>query len=214
MKYGAYLFDFDYTLADTETGILIGYREVLEKHGYTGIPDGAIRRTIGRPIPESFTMLCGETDAGALEAYRAEYAELADIHMTANTAFYPGALSLVRALRSRGKRTGIVSTKSACRIKEALAKYDIAGLFDAVVGGDMVRAHKPDPEGIFLAVRTLNADPARTLYIGDTVIDAETALRAGVDFAGVTTGVTAAAELAAFPNVRIVADLGELERDI
>lgn len=43
MKYTTYLFDFDYTLADSSRGIVICFRNVLERHGHTGISDEAIK---------------------------------------------------------------------------------------------------------------------------------------------------------------------------
>lgn len=46
MKYTTYLFDFDYTLADSSRGIVICFRNVLERHGHTGISDEAIKRTM------------------------------------------------------------------------------------------------------------------------------------------------------------------------
>ena len=54
MTYSVYLFDFDYTLADSERGIVGCYRHVLELHGHTGVTDYAIRRTIGHPVTDSF----------------------------------------------------------------------------------------------------------------------------------------------------------------
>ena len=42
MKYTTYLFDFDYTLADSSRGIVICFRNVLERHGHTGISDEAL----------------------------------------------------------------------------------------------------------------------------------------------------------------------------
>jgi len=211
MNYAAYLFDFDYTMANAEKGIFMSYRSVLQKHGYPDVTDGAIRRTVGLPVPEGFTMLCGETDQSRLKMYWDEFTAAADTCMTANTVFYPGALSLVRKLKDRGKLTGIISTKSAYRIAAALEKYSITGLFDVVVGGEMVERFKPDPEGVLLALERLGVGRDAALYIGDTVTDAETARRAGVDFAGVTTGATSSSELAAWPNIAIVPDLGELE---
>lgn len=44
MKYTVYLFDFDYTLADSSRGIVTCFRSVLERHGYTGITDDMIKR--------------------------------------------------------------------------------------------------------------------------------------------------------------------------
>lgn len=85
MKYTVYLFDFDYTLADSSRGIVTCFRSVLERHGYTGVTDDTIKRTIGKTLEESFSILTGITDASQLEAFRQEYAKEADVYMNANT---------------------------------------------------------------------------------------------------------------------------------
>ena len=60
------------------------------------------------------------------------------------------------------------------------------------------------------AIERLQADKTQVLYIGDSTVDAETAQSAGVDFAGVTHGVTTAHELACYPHVCIMSSLEEL----
>ena len=43
MEYGTYLFDFDYTLADSSRGIVICFRNVLTRHGHTDVTDESIK---------------------------------------------------------------------------------------------------------------------------------------------------------------------------
>ena len=43
MTYPVYLFDFDYTLANSEKGILICFHRTMEKHGYAPVSDDIIR---------------------------------------------------------------------------------------------------------------------------------------------------------------------------
>ena len=73
MKYTTYLFDFDYTLADSSRGIVICFRNVLERHGHTGISDEAIKRTIGKTLEDSFSILSGITTPETLAEYKKEY---------------------------------------------------------------------------------------------------------------------------------------------
>ena len=47
-SYQAYLFDFDYTLANSSKGIVMCYRNVLERHGFHQVDDLSIKRTIGK----------------------------------------------------------------------------------------------------------------------------------------------------------------------
>ena len=61
MNYKTYLFDFDYTLADSSRGIVKCFRIVLTRHQYLTVTDEAIKRTIGKTLEESFSILTGIT---------------------------------------------------------------------------------------------------------------------------------------------------------
>lgn len=52
MNYKTYLFDFDYTLADSSRGIVKCFRIVLTRHQYLTVTDEAIKRTIGKTLEE------------------------------------------------------------------------------------------------------------------------------------------------------------------
>ena len=167
MKYTVYLFDFDYTLADSSRGIVTCFRSVLERHGYTGITDDMIKRTIGKTLEESFSILTGITDADQLESFRQEYSKEADIYMNANTILFPDTLPTLTHLKKQGIRIGIISTKYRFRILSFLRNHMPDDWFDIIIGGEDVTHHKPDPEGLLLAIDRLKACPEEVLYIGD-----------------------------------------------
>ncbi len=210
MNYTTYLFDFDYTLADSSRGIVTCFRNVLTRHGYTEVTDDDIKRTIGKTLEDSFSILTGVTDAGQLAGFKAEYRKEADTHMTVNTVLFLETKSVLTALKDSGARIGIISTKYRFRIKELLDQHFPEDFMDIIVGGEDVKAAKPSPEGLLLAIKRLHVSKAETLYIGDSTVDAETAQAAGVDFAGVTHGVTTAKELEKYPHQKIMNTLEEL----
>ena len=210
MKYTVYLFDFDYTLADSSRGIVTCFRSVLKRHGYTGDTDDTIKRTIGKTLEESFSILTGITDASQLEAFRQEYSKEADVYMNANTILFPDTLPTLTYLKKQGARIGIISTKYRFRILSFLKNHMPDDWFDIIIGGEDVTHHKPDPEGLLLAIGRLKACPEEVLYIGDSTVDAGTAAAAGVSFAGVTSGMTTAEEFQAYPYDRIISSLGQL----
>ncbi len=209
-RYKTYLFDFDYTLADSSKGIVICFRNVLERHRHTGISDQQIKRTIGKTLAESFALLSGVTDADTLEEYRKEYVKEADRFMTANTRLFPETVPVLQALKEEGAKVGIISTKYRYRIMELAKDHIPEGTIDLIVGGEDVKTAKPSPEGVCMALSKLETEKEDTLYIGDSTVDAETAQAAGVDFAGVLHGTTTAEELAAYPHVKIMTDLNGL----
>lgn len=205
--YSTYLFDFDYTLADSSRGILKCYRHVLSNNGFTNVTDYAIKRTIGKTLEDSFQEMTGINDPERLSAFKAQYVRHADIHMTANTFFFPETKAVLETLKLRGAQLGIISTKYRYRITETFRKEDADGLLDIIIGGEDVTEHKPSPQGLLQAIKQLGARPQDVLYLGDSIVDALTAQNAGVDFCGILHGATTADELAAYPHVAILNDL-------
>lgn len=210
MNYKTYLFDFDYTLADSSRGIVTCFRTVLTRHHYMDATDETIKRTIGKTLEESFNILTGVTDPEQLASFRQEYRLEADIHMNANTLLFPDTLSTLKELKKRGARIGIISTKYRFRILSYLNDYLPEDFFDIVVGGEDVNTPKPSPEGVLFALEHLGSTLQETLYIGDSTVDAETAQNAGVDFAGVLNGMTTTEELRAYPHRIIMNRLMDL----
>lgn len=210
MKYKVYLFDFDYTLADSSRGIVMCYRHILDRHGYTSPTDDDIKRTIGKTLEDSFALLTGVTDAVRLAEFRRQYVKEADVYMTANTVLFPEVEDVLRRLKADGARLGIISTKFRYRIRELLVAKGLDDVFDLIVGGEDVVAAKPSPEGVLMALERLQVRKEDTLYVGDSVVDAETAQAAGVSFAGVTHGITTAGELSVYPHQLVMASLKEL----
>lgn len=210
--YGIYLFDFDYTLADSSAGIVMCFQKVLTRNGYIGISDEQIKHTIGKTLEDSFSVLTGVTDMDILLAYKKEYGLEADIHMTPNTELFPETKNVLAELKSRGAKIGIISTKYRYTITELTDRKFPQGFFNIVVGGEDVAMPKPSPEGLRLALKQLNGRTENTLYIGDSVIDAQLAQTAGTDFVGVMHGTTTREELAAYPHEEIADDLTVLIR--
>lgn len=210
MNYTTYLFDFDYTLADSSRGIVTCFRNVLNRHGYTQPTDDDIKRTIGKTLEDSFSILSGVTDPLQLAEFKKEYVKEADTHMTVNTVLFLETKSVLIALKDSGARIGIISTKFRYRIKELLDQHFPEDFLDIIIGGEDVKTPKPSPEGLLLAIKQLHVTKAETLYIGDSTVDAETAQKAGVDFAGITHGMTTAEELQRYPHKKIMDSLEEL----
>ena len=210
MKYTTYLFDFDYTLADSSRGIVICFRNVLERHGHTGISDEAIKRTIGKTLEDSFSILSGITTPETLAEYKKEYVKEADTYMTVNTFFFPETVTVLKTLKSQGAQICIISTKFRFRIREMVDQHFPKDFFDIIIGGDDVKQAKPDPQGIKKALLRLHRRKSETLYIGDSTVDAETAQAAKVDFVGVLNGMTTREELMVYPHRQILDNLSLL----
>ena len=192
----AVLFDFDYTLGDSTPGIIQSIQYALARLGEPSPPPERIRRTIGLSRADTYLSLTGDTDERRSALFGGYFKEKADQVMVEHTRLYPEALPALASLRAKGFRLGIVTTKYRYRVQAILAREAAEGRVDVVIGAEDVQRQKPDPEGLLLAMAALGAAPRQTLYVGDSLVDAEAAARAGTRFLGVLTGTTTAADFA------------------
>ena len=209
-NYKAVIFDFDYTLADSSRAVIECANTGLRGLGLPSASPDAIRRTIGLSLPETLVRLAGEKQRPLAVEFRRFWRQRSDKIMVDWTVLLPGAREAVRALRKKGVQTGIVSTKYRSRIEAVLRREKLSDVFEVIVGGEDVSAHKPDPEGLLRAIDALGASPEKTLYVGDSVTDAQTAERANVSFAAVLSGVTRREEFNGLAVHRVLEDLREL----
>lgn len=210
--YSAVCFDFDYTLGDSTDSIVAGFQYGFERLGHP-IPDReTVRGTIGYLLEDAYTMLTGDRDPERQAQFRAFFLEVAKPRQREETFLFPGATELLRGLRARGVRLGIVSTKTGETIEYIMDRLGLGDCLDFVIGSSDVKHHKPHPEGLEMALDRLGLPPERVLYCGDTVLDAEAAQRAGLEFAAVLNGTTPASAFDVWPHVFLARDLDALAR--
>lgn len=210
MNYSIYIFDFDYTLGDATNGVVESVNFALTKMNLPICKKDDIRKTIGMPLPETFTYLTKIEEPEQRIQFVKLFKEKADEIMTENTALYVDTVNVLSYLKSKEIKTGIVTTKYHYRIIEILSKFQINHLIDVIVGGEDVKNAKPNPEALLTAIQKLNAHKENVVYVGDSIIDAKTANNANVDFIAVTTGTTEKNEFLRFPHITVISTLSEL----
>ena len=204
------LFDFDYTLADSSTGIIECVNYALKALGLPTVSDDAVRKTIGLKLPDMFVKYTGESNARDADRFAQLFIERADIVMADSTVLFDATRTTIEMLHARGLLLGIVTTKFRRRIETILQREDLGDRFNVVVGAEDVSAHKPDPESLFLAMKRLEGSPAETLYVGDNIVDAGAAQHAGVSFVGVLSGMTSRQAFGDYPHRAILEGVGQL----
>lgn len=212
--FDTFVFDFDLTLADSSKAILKCFRHTFAEFGFDIPDDTTIYNTIGLTLEQAFEVLAGVKDAETKKEMRVCYVKKADEVMAAGTVFFPGAVSALEKLKSKGFKVGIVSTKYRYRIVETFEKQGVSPDGVEIIGGEDVTAHKPDPSGLNMIIERLGSEREKVLYVGDSYIDAETAVNAGVSFGGVTTGSTSGEKFAEYPCIAVAENVGRLIEEI
>jgi phosphoglycolate phosphatase len=188
MKYNTIIFDLDGTLLNTLDDLADSVNIMLEREGYPTRTREDIREFIGngaknlirRALPEAVSE---EEVARCLAVYKKIY----QAHMFLKTAPYEGIDAALRELKSLGAKLGVVSNKPHDATRE-MCEFYFSGILDAVIGDNPERNKKPAPDNIFEIMKLLDSDQAKTLYVGDSDVDMETAKNAGLDCAGVIWG--------------------------
>jgi pyrophosphatase PpaX len=170
------LFDLDGTLLDTNELIIRSFLHTLE-----GVsPEQHTRETIiphmGRPLVDQLRFFSGLTDVAALtDKYRTYNIENHDAMVNA----FPHVKETLAALHAAGVRIAIVTSKMRNTTEMGLRLCGLAPYVESIVTLEDVEQAKPDPEGIFLALRELGAEGQPAVMVGDSSYDIEAAKRAG-----------------------------------
>jgi HAD superfamily hydrolase (TIGR01549 family) len=105
----------------------------------------------------------GIHDAGVADRSAQRYNEYRKKYFTV----FPGAFDVLRALRDRGMRLGILTNGFSETHREKIALLQLGEYFDAIFIADEVGMIKPDPLLFAHACTTLGSAPARAAMVGD-----------------------------------------------
>ncbi|MBP6777582.1 MAG: HAD-IA family hydrolase [Piscinibacter sp.] len=180
------VFDWDGTLFDSTALIT---RCIQESCADLGLPipsDRDASYVIGLGLRDALThaapTLAPERYGDLALRYRTHY--LARQH---DLMLFDGALELLDELKQRRHLLAVATGKSRAGLDDALAAARLRGMFDATRTADET-ASKPHPRMLLELMDELDADPARTLMIGDTTHDLQLAANAGAESLAVAYG--------------------------
>lgn len=210
MKYTTVLFDFDYTLGDGTEGIVDSFCYAFRGMGLPEPGREPVRHTVGLSLEEAYAVLTGDGSTAHAARFVELYRERANEVLLERTVLLPYAEEILCRLHCAGIKTGIVTNKFRFRLDQVLEKFALPRYVDVAVGADEAGEPKPSPKSVWLAIERAGGSAEQTLYVGDSLVDAQTAQNAGLAFAAVTNGTTRAEEFAAYPHTLIARDLAAL----
>ena len=205
------IFDFDGTLCDTRSNIIIAFRATMEHLGLDMRDEETCGATIGLTLRDGFKSIYPDFDDAKIdycvETYREIFAERRKELMP---DLFPSVKETLEALRKRGYRMTIATSRLTDSLMLFMRHHGIDHYFEYAVGSDSVTHHKPHPEPALKTLRELNIAPSEAIMVGDMPVDIAMAHNAGIRAIGVDYGNATREELEAAEADWIVDDITKI----
>ncbi|MBO4668202.1 MAG: tRNA pseudouridine(55) synthase TruB, partial [Bacilli bacterium] len=189
-KYKGVIFDLDGTLLYTLQDITDALNYAIRKNGLKEITTDEARFYVGsgakvlveRVIDNNLYIKNGKvkkTDELFLSLYNNYMDKYKDI-CTVTTKPYNGIIRTLNTLKRLGYKLAVVSNKPKRDTDSVIKRYFGEDLFDVVFGALEGIPLKPNPEAIYEVIKLLELNKEEVIYVGDSDIDAKTAINSGI----------------------------------
>ncbi len=167
-KINTVLFDFDGTIMDTNDIILQSWQHTFRTIEGKERTEAEIISTFGEPLALTMRKVLPQIpEEEGIQVYRGYHYD----HFIDLIRIFPGVMELIKDLKKRGYRLGIVTSRLRHTTELGLGKYNLAQYFDTIVTCEDTDKHKPDPEPVQIALENLESKPEEAIMVGDSMFD-------------------------------------------
>ena len=211
MRNDTILFDLDgtllYTLEDLTDSINFMLRKYsLSTHSIEDVRHfvgNGLRMLVVRALPD------GE-NYEHFQSFLDEFIEYYNTHNLIKTKPYDDVIDTIKVLSKMGVKLAIVTNKGQTASESLLDDF-FRPYINIVIGDDGNHKRKPDPEPIDLALKELEVtDKSKVLYVGDSEVDAQTAINSNLDYVLCTYGFRDMDVLKEFSPVEYIDNMAKL----
>lgn len=215
-----YIFDLDGTLIDSLASIQKNWNNTAANLGLRELPIELFRYFAGDGSFE----LCSRAldyynlpfESGEREKYLREvYRTYTEVYNVAPVDIEPfeGMTDVLEKLKKSGKKLAVTTNKPDM-IARNICNCKFKGLFDFIIGLKDGVEKKPNPEMVFMALKSLSKSADDAIYFGDTNTDMMTGKNASIFTVGVLWGFRPKEELEEHADIVIdnVKDILTIEK--
>ncbi|TVR51849.1 MAG: HAD family hydrolase [Puniceicoccaceae bacterium] len=172
----AVIFDLDGTLLDSMPMVREGFSHAISPWREPPSPE-EFREYFGGSAQSVLRQMLGGDDF-----VEAAWERLVAFHekVRAEARPFDGAVRLLGLLAGAGLSLGVWTSRDRWSATNLLQAHGMEHYFTALVCGDDLHSHKPDPAGLVRLLAELKVRPGRALYVGDSQVDVEGGWGAGV----------------------------------
>jgi phosphoglycolate phosphatase len=206
------IFDLDGTLVESRVDLATAVNRTRHDLSMPPLPVERITTMVGDGARMLVRRALGDADhpellERAFPGFLAHYRQVC----LDTTRPYPGIEALLASL-ARAVPLAVLTNKPDDLTRRILQGLGLHDRFREIVAGDTAVARKPDPGGLLRIAEFLGLPPQDLMLVGDSSIDARTAVRAGCRLALVEWGFASPETLREFPAEIRAAGVEELRR--
>lgn len=181
IKPEAVIFDMDGVIFDTERLCLDSWKKVAKENGLTGIQE-AFYKCIGTTMIQTKSIMMNHYgDQLDYESFR----EQASVYFHQEEAenglpIKKGVLEILKLLREKEIPIGLASSTSKEVVEKELKDAGLYPYFQMIIGGDLLKRSKPEPDIYLFACKEMNVEPENTIAIEDSYNGIRSAYGAGM----------------------------------
>ena len=207
------IFDLDGTLVDTAPDLLATLNVLLGDLGRRKVSLSEIKGAIGhgaKALLRNGAKLTGDPlPEDQIEAMFEQYLAYYSSHIADHSAPFPGAFEVLDACREAGVKLAICTNKLETLTHPVLEALKLKSYFDVIIGYETLPKPKPHAMPVLEIMKRTGASPEKTLFVGDSKTDLETARAAGVSIVLVDYGYTPIPAHELNPDA-VISDLREI----
>ena len=163
----AVVFDMDGVIFDTERLVLEGWAHTGKKHGIVGT-DEVCRECLGTTHEISRQIFLNHYGADfPYEEYKEEMRNYFYQAIEKEIPLKPGIQEILTELGKKNYKIGLASSTRRAVVLEELEKAELTEYFDVIIGGDLLKRSKPEPDIYLLVAEKLKVAPRDCLVFED-----------------------------------------------
>ena len=186
------LFDLDGTIVNTAPDLMAAHNHVMRKYGHAEKKLEDIKSLAGRGawvmMQRSFKNEI--TDEKTKKKMVAEFISFYAKNINNESKPIKGIFEFLDWAKSKNISMGVCTNKREVLAVDLLKKIKMYKYFDYVAGADTFEFNKPDPRHLTNVIEIIGGDLKKTIMVGDSEVDANSAHNANLPFVLVKDGYT------------------------
>lgn len=186
------VFDLDGTLVDTAPDLIDTLNITLARLGVEAVVFDEARAMIGggvRPMLErALQARVRPLPSSEVDTIFADFLKHYSAHIADRSRPFPGLEATLQDLRASHYRLAVCTNKLEGLSIQLLERLGLSAYFSAICGQDTFGVKKPDPMVLHRTIARAGGNPERSILVGDSSTDIETARAAGIPIIAVDFG--------------------------